>query len=109
LVVGSNRIFCSGVVIGQDLILTAAQCIHPTATYGIIGFDRTKDSEEYFQRGSPRGLVLAMYRGYRGSIVSGVAGRSTRGANTGHCSSARCAGLLPGDQTTSFTAGGRQL
>src|SRR5262245_40499500 len=42
MVVGSDRIFCSGVVIGQDLILTAAQCIHPTATYGIIGFDAPK-------------------------------------------------------------------
>jgi hypothetical protein len=39
-----------------------------------------------------------MYRGYRGSIVSGVAGRSARGANTGHCSSAHYAGLLPGVQ-----------
>jgi hypothetical protein len=29
-----------------------------------------------------------------------VAGRSARGANTGHCSSAHCAGLLPGVQIT---------
>src|SRR5262249_7706635 len=42
MVIGSDRTFCSGVVIGQDLILTAAQCIHPTATYGIIGFDAPK-------------------------------------------------------------------
>src|SRR5262245_17618597 len=42
MVVGSDRVFCSGVVIGQDLILTAAQCIHPTATHSIIGFDAPK-------------------------------------------------------------------
>src|SRR6266436_4870306 len=42
MVVGSDRTFCSGVVIAQDLILTAAQCIHPATNYKIIGFDAPK-------------------------------------------------------------------
>jgi secreted trypsin-like serine protease len=42
MVVGSDKTFCSGVVIAQDLILTAAQCIHPATKYGIIGFDAPK-------------------------------------------------------------------
>jgi Trypsin len=41
MIVGSKN-FCSGVVIAQDLILTAAQCIQPTTTYRIIGFDAPK-------------------------------------------------------------------
>jgi S1-C subfamily serine protease len=39
MVVGSDRTFCSGVVIAQDLILTAAQCIHPGTHYSIVGLD----------------------------------------------------------------------
>jgi len=39
MVVGSDRTFCSGVVIAQDLILTAAQCIHPSTKYSIVGLD----------------------------------------------------------------------
>src|SRR5215510_5745231 len=39
MVVGSDKTFCSGVVIAQDLILTAAQCIHPATSYKIVGFD----------------------------------------------------------------------
>jgi len=39
MVVGSDKIFCSGVVIARDLILTAAQCIHPATSYKIVGFD----------------------------------------------------------------------
>jgi hypothetical protein len=39
MVVGSDRTFCSGVVIAQDLILTAAQCIHPNTRYSIVGLD----------------------------------------------------------------------
>ena len=39
MVVGSDKIFCSGVVIARDLILTAAQCIHPGTSYKIVGFD----------------------------------------------------------------------
>jgi Trypsin len=42
MVVGSDKTFCSGVVIAQDLILTAAQCIHPATKYYIIGFDAPK-------------------------------------------------------------------
>ena len=42
MVVGSDKTFCSGVVIAQDLILTAAQCIHPATKYSIIGFDAPK-------------------------------------------------------------------
>jgi len=42
MVVGSDKTFCSGVVIAQDLILTAAQCIHPATNYKIIGFDAPK-------------------------------------------------------------------
>jgi Trypsin len=33
MVVGSDKTFCSGVVIARDLILTAAQCIHPATSY----------------------------------------------------------------------------
>jgi S1-C subfamily serine protease len=40
MIIGSDNTVCSGVVIAQDLILTAAQCIHPGANYGIVGFDR---------------------------------------------------------------------
>src|SRR5262249_46171781 len=39
MVVGSDKTFCSGVVIARDLILTAAQCIHPATSYKIVGFD----------------------------------------------------------------------
>jgi hypothetical protein len=39
MVVGSDKTFCSGVVIAQDLILTAAQCIHPGTRYSIVGLD----------------------------------------------------------------------
>ena len=39
MVVGSDNSYCSGVVIAQDLILTAAQCIHPATSYKIVGFD----------------------------------------------------------------------
>lgn len=39
MVIGSDNVFCSGIVIAQDVILTAAQCIHPGTNYGIIGFD----------------------------------------------------------------------
>jgi secreted trypsin-like serine protease len=39
MVVGSDGKFCSGVVIAQDIILTAAQCIHPGTAYSIVGFD----------------------------------------------------------------------
>src|SRR4029077_3663149 len=35
MVAGSDHKFCSGVVIAQDLILTAAQCIHPGTRYRI--------------------------------------------------------------------------
>jgi Trypsin len=42
MVVGSDKAYCSGVVIAQDLILTAAQCIHPATSYRIIGFDAPK-------------------------------------------------------------------
>jgi Trypsin len=42
MVTGSDRTFCSGVVIARDLILTAAQCINPAANYKIIGFDAPK-------------------------------------------------------------------
>jgi Trypsin len=42
MVTGSDRTFCSGVVIAQDLILTAAQCVHPATSYRIIGFDAPK-------------------------------------------------------------------
>jgi hypothetical protein len=42
MVVGSDKTFCSGVVIARDLILTAAQCIHRATNYGIIGFDAPK-------------------------------------------------------------------
>jgi Trypsin/Trypsin-like peptidase domain len=42
MVVGSDKTFCSGVVISQELILTAAQCIHPATRYGIVGFDAPK-------------------------------------------------------------------
>ncbi len=40
MIIGSDNGFCSGVVIAQDLILTAAQCIHPGANYRLLGFDR---------------------------------------------------------------------
>jgi hypothetical protein len=40
MVIGSDNTFCSGVVIAQDLVLTAAQCIHPGANYSLVGFDR---------------------------------------------------------------------
>jgi trypsin len=40
--VGSDKTFCSGVVIARELILTAAQCIHPATSYRIIGFDAPK-------------------------------------------------------------------
>jgi trypsin len=39
MVVGSDNTYCSGVVIAQDLILTAAQCIHPDTRYKIVGLD----------------------------------------------------------------------
>src|SRR5215831_4752188 len=39
MVVGSDKTFCSGVVIAPDLILTAAQCIHPATSYKIVAFD----------------------------------------------------------------------
>src|SRR5215831_9974255 len=39
MVAGSDKTFCSGVVIARDLILTAAQCIHPATSYKIVGFD----------------------------------------------------------------------
>jgi secreted trypsin-like serine protease len=39
MVVGSDKSFCSGVVIARDLVLTAAQCIRPATHYRIIGFD----------------------------------------------------------------------
>src|SRR5262249_47676080 len=39
MVVGSDKTFCSGVVIARDLILTAAQCIHPATSYKIVGLD----------------------------------------------------------------------
>jgi secreted trypsin-like serine protease len=42
MVVGSDKTFCSGVVIARELILTAAQCIHPATRYGIVGFDAPK-------------------------------------------------------------------
>jgi secreted trypsin-like serine protease len=42
MVVGSDKTFCSGVVIARDLILTAAQCVHPATKYGIVGFDAPK-------------------------------------------------------------------
>ena len=42
MVVGSDKTFCSGVVIARDLILTAAQCIHPATSYKIVGFDAPK-------------------------------------------------------------------
>src|SRR5262249_31098637 len=42
MVVGSDGGMCSGVVVAQDLILTAAQCIHPATSYRIIGFDAPK-------------------------------------------------------------------
>src|SRR5437762_2851463 len=42
MVVGSDKTFCSGVLIARDLILTAAQCIHRATNYGIIGFDAPK-------------------------------------------------------------------
>jgi trypsin len=42
MVTGSDGTFCSGVVIARDLILTAAQCIHPATSYRIIGFDAPK-------------------------------------------------------------------
>jgi Trypsin-like peptidase domain/Trypsin len=40
MVIGSDNSFCSGVVIAQDVILTAAQCIHPGTNYSLAGFDR---------------------------------------------------------------------
>src|SRR5262249_3133369 len=39
MVVGADKTVCSGVVIARDLILTAAQCIHPATSYKIVGFD----------------------------------------------------------------------
>src|SRR5262249_43387811 len=39
MVVGSDKTFCSGVVVARDHILTAAQCIHPATSYKIVGFD----------------------------------------------------------------------
>lgn len=39
MVVGSDGVWCSGVVVAQDLILTGAQCVHPATNYRIIGFD----------------------------------------------------------------------
>jgi Trypsin len=42
MVVSSDKGYCSGVVIAQDLILTAAQCVHPATSYRIIGFDAPK-------------------------------------------------------------------
>jgi hypothetical protein len=39
MVTGSDNTYCSGVVIAQDLILTAAQCIHPKSRYKIVGLD----------------------------------------------------------------------
>ena len=42
MVVGSDNSFCSGVVIARELILTAAQCIHPATSYKVIGFDAPK-------------------------------------------------------------------
>jgi hypothetical protein len=39
MVVGSDKTYCSGVVIARDLVLTAAQCISPATRHGIIGFD----------------------------------------------------------------------
>ena len=42
MVVGSDKTFCSGVVIARDLILTAAQCIHPATSYKVVGSDARK-------------------------------------------------------------------
>src|SRR6266536_2769940 len=41
MVVGSDKTFCSGVVIARDLILTAAQCVHPATNYKIFDASRT--------------------------------------------------------------------
>src|SRR5262249_21237755 len=47
---------------------------------------------------APEACFLAMYRGYRGNCFGGRGPFCPR--NTGHCSRAHCAGLLPGVQIT---------
>jgi hypothetical protein len=81
---------------------TGLRCRVATASLDLSRADQTQSTASASMHvfGIRRRTRHLMYRGYRGSIVSGVAGRSARGANTGHCSSDHCAGLLPGVQIT---------
>lgn len=42
MLTGSRGTFCSGVALGRDLVLTAAHCVLPGATYKLIDFDAAR-------------------------------------------------------------------
>ena len=42
MLTGSRGTFCSGVALGRDLVLTAAHCLLPGATYKLIDFDAAR-------------------------------------------------------------------